>query len=191
MRYATLLRTGLIKFAMMLSLNHLCSGSLVRLLFLQLQTGRMRFVQISMQGDFGDDNRVPSLTLGFSTQMHLYIVIEIQLSQLFIGAMSRRRRGNMVITYERLRRLPLPPLVFSTTGGMGKEATVFYRRWLADLLSSRNNVIYITTLAWMRSTLSFSLLRSAAMCIRGSRSISYQSLDASPEVGLAESSRDY
>ena len=59
-----------------------------------------------MQGDFGDDDRVPSLTLGFSTQMHL--VIEIQLSQLSIGAMSRRRRGNMVIAYERLRRLLLP-----------------------------------------------------------------------------------
>ena len=28
-------------------------------------------------------------------------------------------------------------------------------------------------------------------CIRGSRSISYRSLDASPAVGLAESSRDY
>ena len=126
-----------------------------------------------------------SLTLGFSTQMHL--VIEIQLSQLFIGAMSRRRRENMVIAYE---KASFTPLVFATTGDMGKEATVFYRQ-LADLLSRKNHVIYSTTLAWMKCTLSFSLLRSAAMCIRRSQSISYRSLDASPEVGLAESSWDY
>ena len=33
---------------------------LVRLLSLQLQTSRMRLVQISMQGDFEDNDRVPS-----------------------------------------------------------------------------------------------------------------------------------
>ena len=114
-------------------------------------------MQISMQGDLGDDDRVPSLTLGFSTQMHL--VIEIQLSQLFIGAMSRRRRENVVIAYERLR-------IFATTGGMGKEVTVFYCQ-LADLLSRKNNVICSTTLAWMKCTLSFSLFVSAAMSFEG------------------------
>jgi len=33
------------------------------------------------------------------------------------------------------------PLVFSTFGGLGKEATVFYNR-LADLLSHKNNTSY-------------------------------------------------
>jgi len=77
------------------------------------------------------------------------------------------------------------PLVFATTGGMGKEATIFYRR-LADLSSHKSNVTYDTTLAWLRCTLSFSLLRSATVCIRGSQSISFRSTDASPEVGLAD-----
>ena len=100
---------------------------------------------------------------------------------------KKRECGNHL---QEVEKASFTPLVFATTGGMGKEATVFYHQ-LADLLSHRNNVIYSTTLAMMRCTLSFSLLRSAAMCIRGSRSISYRSLDASPEVGLAESSRDY
>ena len=100
---------------------------------------------------------------------------------------KKREYGDRVREVE---KASFTPLVFATTGGMGKEATVFYRR-LADLLSRRNNVVYSTTLAWIRCTISFSLLRSATMCIRGSRSISYRSLDASPEVGLAESSRDY
>ena len=67
------------------------------------------------------------------------------------------------------------PLVFATTGGMGREATAFYKR-LADLLANKNNVAYSTTMAWMRCSLSFSLLRSAVMCIRGSRSSSDASL---------------
>ena len=95
----------------------------------------------------------------------------------------------MVIVRE-VEKAAFTLLVFATTGGMGREASVFYRR-LADLLSRKSNLTYSTTLAWLRCTLSFSLLRSAAVCIRGSRSISYRSVDASPEVGLAESPKDY
>ena len=51
------------------------------------------------------------------------------------------------------------PLVFSTFGGLGKEA-IFYNR-LADLLSQKHNTSYNQTLSWMRCALSFSLLRSA------------------------------
>ena len=82
------------------------------------------------------------------------------------------------------------PLVFATTGGMGREALTFYRR-LADLLSRRSAMAYSSTLAWLRCTLSFSLLRSATMCIRGSRSISHRSCDASPEMGLVTGPRDF
>ena len=65
------------------------------------------------------------------------------------------------------------------SGGMGREAIVFYRR-LADHLSRRGSTSYSQTLAFIRCTLSFSLLRSATMCIRGSRqSISHRSSDAS------------
>ena len=56
------------------------------------------------------------------------------------------------------------PLVFATTGGMGREATLFYKR-LADQISEKRNTTYSKTMAWIRCTLSFSLLRSAVMCI--------------------------
>ena len=82
------------------------------------------------------------------------------------------------------------PLVFSTTGGMGREAITFYRR-LAEKLSRRDATSYSGTLAWIRCTLSFSLLRAAQMCIRGSRSISYRQSDASPELGLVSGPGDY
>ena len=63
------------------------------------------------------------------------------------------------------------PLVFATTGGMGKAANIFYCQ-LADLLASKHGWTYSTTLSWVRCVLAFSLLRSAIMCIRGSRSVS-------------------
>ena len=61
------------------------------------------------------------------------------------------------------------PLVFSSSGGMAKEATVFYKR-LAALLAERWDQPCSVTMGWLRCTLGFSLLRSSIQCIRGARS---------------------
>ena len=61
------------------------------------------------------------------------------------------------------------PLVFSSTGGMGREAITFYKR-LADMLSQKRQHPYPTVMGWLRCRLSFASLRSSIMCIRGSRS---------------------
>ena len=59
-------------------------------------------------------------------------------------------------------------LVFSTTGGMSKEASVTYKK-IAELLANKRQSDYASELAWMRCRLSFALLRSAIACIRGTR----------------------
>ena len=61
------------------------------------------------------------------------------------------------------------PLVLSTTGGMGREATTFYKR-LADGISRKEQKQYSVVMGWIRCRLSFAILRSAILCIRGSRS---------------------
>jgi len=61
------------------------------------------------------------------------------------------------------------PLIFSATGGMANEATLFYKR-LASLLSDKWDSNYAAVMGWVRCCLSFSLLRSAIRCLRGSRS---------------------
>ena len=58
------------------------------------------------------------------------------------------------------------PLVLSS---LGDAATLCYKR-LASLLASKHDQPYCNTMAWLRCTLSFCLLRSAIQCIRGSRS---------------------
>ena len=49
-------------------------------------------------------------------------------------------------------------LVFSTTGGMGKAATIFYIR-LAAMLSKKREIPYSQMMVWIHCRLSFSLLR--------------------------------
>lgn len=73
---------------------------------------------------------------------------------------------------ERIREIEhgcFSPLVLSTTGGLGPSANVFYKR-LASLIAEKHDKPYSETIRWLRCRLSFSLLRSAIMCIRGARS---------------------
>jgi len=52
------------------------------------------------------------------------------------------------------------PLVFSTTGGMGDECNRFHKP-LAKLLSIKKGEEYADTISWIRSKVSFALIRSA------------------------------
>ena len=60
------------------------------------------------------------------------------------------------------------PLVFSTSGGMGPTAAVFFKR-LASLLSAKKNANYSSVMSWIRCKISFSLIHSAILCLRGTR----------------------
>ena len=61
------------------------------------------------------------------------------------------------------------PLVLSTTEGMGRAATTFYKR-LAAMLSEKRDVPYSKMIGWIRCRMSFSLVRASVMSIRGARS---------------------
>ena len=62
------------------------------------------------------------------------------------------------------------PLVFTTTGGMGRKYLRYHCR-LAELISVEKGEDYAKTLTWIRAgKVSFSILRSALLCFRGSRS---------------------
>ena len=52
------------------------------------------------------------------------------------------------------------PLIFSTTGGIANEATIFYKR-LTSCLATKWDHSYSSTLSWLRCCLSISLLCSA------------------------------
>jgi len=61
------------------------------------------------------------------------------------------------------------PLVFTTTGGMGKECLKYHSR-LAQLIAiKKKGEQYAKTISWIRTRTSFALLRSALVRLRGSR----------------------
>ena len=60
------------------------------------------------------------------------------------------------------------PLVFTTTGGMAGECMRYHSR-LAELLSTKKGANYGITMSWIRAKVSFALLRSVLLCLRGSR----------------------
>eukprot|EP00794_Sanderia_malayensis_P003907 gene3907-biopygen3345 len=64
------------------------------------------------------------------------------------------------------------PLVFSSNGGMSQETKRFYSR-LSELVAEKNNSTFSNTAAWIKRKLAFSLVRSAVICIHGSRSRKY------------------
>ena len=92
---------------------------------------------------------------------------------------------------ERIREVEngtFSPLIFSSSGGMGPSATVVFKR-IATLLSEKRGHPYSHVLYWIRAKLCYSLLRSAVMCLRGSRSSYHRCnlTDLSIDLACAES----
>ena len=60
------------------------------------------------------------------------------------------------------------PLIFSCFGGMSKECTTFYKH-LSELLAEKRDEPYYKISNYIRTRMSFSLIRVAIICIRGWR----------------------
>ena len=60
------------------------------------------------------------------------------------------------------------PLIFTTTGGMGEECEKYHSR-LAELIATKKGERYSKTISWIRAKISFSIIRSALLCLRGTR----------------------
>ena len=78
----------------------------------------------------------------------------------------KREYGDRIREVERGAFTPLVP---STTGGMARECTIFYKR-LADRLAEKQKTNYSFMMRLLRCRISFALLRSAIRALRGSRS---------------------
>ena len=60
------------------------------------------------------------------------------------------------------------PLVFGTNGGMGNECQRFLKH-LADKIAQKDSEPYNSVIAWLRTQITFELIRSVHACVRGSR----------------------
>ena len=72
---------------------------------------------------------------------------------------------------ERIRNIEhadFNPLVFTTAGGMAPQCHLVVKR-LAATLSERKGIARSVVCGWLRCRLSFALLRTTLLCVRGSR----------------------
>ncbi len=90
-----------------------------------------------------------------------------QLPSLYRRQEKEKRRQYQQRVCE-IERGSFTPLVFASSGGMGPAATTTYKR-LASRLAEKRKSSYPQTMAWVRALISFSLIRSAILCLRGSR----------------------
>ncbi len=63
------------------------------------------------------------------------------------------------------------PLIFTTTGVMGHECSVFHKT-LAEKLSTKKNEKYEDVVRYLRVKYSYLALKATLLCLRGSRSVS-------------------
>ena len=66
------------------------------------------------------------------------------------------------------------PLVFSPYGGNGREAERFLTELAKNLSDKKQLMDYSIVIHWLRGKLCFILLRSAVLCVRGSRTIKHE-----------------
>jgi hypothetical protein len=82
------------------------------------------------------------------------------------------------------------PLVFVTNGGMGIECQMFLKQ-LAQKLAEKDNERYAVVIAWLRTRISFEILRSVHVSVRGSRSPFYRKeLEVVDDFGLNAKAAD-
>ena len=95
--------------------------------------------------------------------------LDIAANGFWRGCHDKEKRREYQQRVHEVENASFTPLIFTTTGGMGGATTQFYKR-LTNLLSAKHSLSYGIVMGWLRCKLSFSLLRSAIMCICGARS---------------------
>ena len=122
---------------------------------------------------FGSPSDQPFLMSGFVTNAESHRDLKPQ--QIYCLHENEKKRQ-----YSR-RKLDIEhgtftPLIFTTTGGMGKECLNYHSR-LAELIAIKKGEDYAKTISGIRARTSFVLLRSALICLRGSKSTVRKSWD--------------
>ena len=78
-------------------------------------------------------------------------------------------------------------LVFSLAGGEGPETSMFHKH-ISQLISTKTEEKYEKVMTLIRCKISFLILRSVLLCIRGSRSITSKDSVVLDDVSLTCSS---
>ncbi len=111
----------------------------------------------------------------FNPLAQCYSKMTLEASHKSNEGIKKRGYGERVLNVE---HGSFTPLVFSCLGGMSRECAHFYNH-LADKYGEKHNLSISKARTWVRTKLSFCLLRATNLCIRGSRNRKQYSKDLS------------
>ena len=80
---------------------------------------------------------------------------------------KKRKYGSRIMEIE---HGTFTPLIYSITGGMGPECSIFHKH-LANRIAEKTGNKYEKVLTLIRTKLSFLIMKSALLCVRGSRAV--------------------
>ena len=162
---ASLLR----KYVMMWNWNHFCSHCQGRSCSFALPSLTMRPERISVHVVSGAPGMRKHSWMSWSS-----ILMLSRTGMNLLTPVNGRNKPDTAMQYEEqireIEHAPFSPLIFSTSAGMSRLTSVFYKR-LTHLLSVKKNEPYSCVIRWLRCRLGFALLRVQIMCLRGSRSL--------------------
>ena len=77
------------------------------------------------------------------------------------------------------------PLVFTTVGAMGPQCQIVVKK-LAEKLSAKKGLMRSVVTGWLRVRLSFALLRTSLLCVRGTRRKKFFNGDVNVELAVSQ-----
>ena len=81
-----------------------------------------------------------------------------------------KRNACTAIRVTEIEQGTFTPLIFANWRN-GKGVSHISQSRLSELIANKKGEVYSKTMAWIRAKISFSILRSALLCLRGSRTI--------------------
>ena len=150
-----------------------CKGVELEQLLLPVD-GELNQVKGAQQGD---DARMDVTALGFwGTWQRAFFDVRVldpfapSYANKTLPALLKEHEKEKKKKYgERIREIEkasFTPLVFTVSGGCGKECDVALKR-LAGMISEKTGNLHSAVMSWMRTEISFTLLRSCIVCLRG------------------------
>ena len=81
---------------------------------------------------------------------------------------EREKKRKYAARIREIEKGSFTPLVFSVSGGCGKECDVVLKK-LATMIAKKTHNTHSSIMSWMRTQISFTLLRSCIVRLRGWR----------------------
>jgi len=82
------------------------------------------------------------------------------------------------------------PLVFTTVGGMAPQCQIAVKK-LAEKLAVKQNKNQSVVAGWLKVRLSFALLRTTLLCVRGTRRKKCLNIDTNIDLAVSQARLSY